>query len=172
MIIVIIVVITLEGDLGAGWLLAWLFPGNSSNTSSSRPSSMFTLMMMMMMILTMTMMMTTMLANPQRLCQVDRSLLVAEKGQEVNNNINTKIINIANINLIVLIIKLVLKSSPWQRILFFFIFVAVVGSKVLPPLLPRNKSNDARAIKLRRWTKKSHVGQAPMPVMSRWWWWG
>ena len=114
---------------------------------------MFTLMMMMM-ILTMTMMMTTMLASPQRLFQVDCSLLVADEGQafsgqEVNNNINTKIINIANINLIVLIIKLVLKSSPWQRILFFFfIFVAVVGSKVLPPLLPRNKSNDARAIKI------------------------
>jgi len=39
------------------------------------------------------------------------------------------------VHLIVLIIKLVLESSPWQRILLFLLLLFVVGSKVLSPIL-------------------------------------
>jgi hypothetical protein len=39
------------------------------------------------------------------------------------------------VHLIVLIIKLILKSSPWQRILLFLLLLFFVGSKVLSLIL-------------------------------------
>lgn len=58
------------------------------------------------------------------------SLAVAR--QILEHLVQQTVVYVHLIVIIVLIIKLVLESSPWQRIL---LLLFVVGSKVLPPIL-------------------------------------